>query len=309
VATNVFEAFHASACAAGVMALATGLYRLRRRAASSRRYANLLTEPLSGYAISAYPTPEVATDGRAQSRWQIELRHALAVIEARGSTLRGPTIAASCVCGLVGVATVTPALIALAVCAAIAAYALGAGDRRRRRFEDQALNALQLLSQGLRAGYSVPQSIALVARHSPEPTASEFSLAAQEISIGVQLADAIARLALRTANPDYNLVAIIVRVQHEVGGNLALILDSVGNTLRERFDLRRQMNALTAQQRLSSMILTGLPFGLLAFLFVMDRSFVDPLFTQPIGQGLLVVAGVMVFIGWTIMRSMGRIEV
>jgi len=87
------------------------------------------------------------------------------------------------------------------------------------------------------------------------------------------------------------------------------ILDSVGNTLRERFDLRRQMNALTAQQRLSSMILTGLPFGLLAFLFVMDRSFVDPLFTQPIGQVLLVVAGVMVLIGWTIMSSMGRIEV
>src|SRR6202035_4989230 len=109
-------------------------------------------------------------------------------------------------------ATVTPALIVLAVFGVAAAYALGATDRRCRRVESQALNALQLLSQGLRAGYSVPQPIALVARHSPEPTAAEFSLAAQEISIGVQLADAIARLATRTANPDYDLVAIIVRV-------------------------------------------------------------------------------------------------
>ncbi len=210
---------------------------------------------------------------------------------------------------MVGLATVSPALIGLAVLAAALAYALGATNRRRRLIEAQALNALQLLSQGLRAGYSVPQAIALVARHSPEPTSSEFSLASQEISIGVQLADALARLGVRTANPDYNLVAIIVRVQYEVGGNLAQILDSVGNTLRERFDLRRQMNALTAQQRLSSMILTGLPFGLLAFLWVMDRSFVAPLFTQTAGQILLVVAGVMVMIGWTIMQSMGRIEV
>jgi len=271
----------------------------------SKRYAALL----DGERLFTYPAANLEPEVPSRLQWRIELRQALAVIEARGSRFRGPTIAMACVSGLVGLATVTPALIALAVLAAVAAYAFGGSDRRRGRVEAQALNALQLLSQGLRAGYSVPQAIALVARHSPEPTASEFSLAAQEISVGVHLADAIARLAMRTANPDYNLVAIIVRVQYEVGGNLAQILDSVGNTLRERFDLRRQMNALTAQQRLSSMILTGLPFGLLAFLFVMDRSFVDPLFTQPIGQALLVVAGVMVFIGWTVMRSMGRIEV
>ena len=90
------------------------------------------------------------------------------------------------------------------------------------------------------------------------------------------------------------------------GGNFAVSI--LINTLRERFDLRRQMNALTAQTRLSSMMLTGLPFGLLAFLFVMDRSFVTPLFTQPMGQILLIVAGVMVLIGWTIMQSMTRIE-
>jgi tight adherence protein B len=188
-------------------------------------------------------------------------------------------------------------------------YALGARERRLRRIEAQALDAMQLLASGLRAGYSVPQAIALVARHSPEPTASEFGLTGQEISVGVQLADAIRRLSTRTANSDYELVSIIVRVQYEVGGNLAQVLDSVGDTLRERFELRRQVNALTAQQRLSSVVLTMLPFGLLTFLFVMDRSFVDPLFTNPIGRLILAGAGAMVAIGWTIMRSVGRVEV
>jgi tight adherence protein B len=166
-----------------------------------------------------------------------------------------------------------------------------------------------LLASGLRAGYSVPQAIELVAKHSPEPTASEFALAAQEIALGVPLHNTIRRLAQRSANKDYELVAIIIRVQHEVGGNLAQILDSVGSTLRERFELRRQVNALTAQQRLSSMVLTVLPFALLLFLFVMDRSFVEPLFTTFPGRLILAVAGVMVFMGWFFMRSIGRVEI
>jgi tight adherence protein B len=215
----------------------------------------------------------------------------------------------ACVTGLIGISTVAPGWLALAVISGTIAYSLGGRARRRQRIEAQALNALQLLSSGLRAGYSVPQAISLVARHSPEPTKSEFGLAAQEIGIGVQLEDAIARLAARTANSDYQLVSIIVGVQHEVGGNLAQILDSVGNTLRERLELRRQVNALTAQQRLSSVVMTVLPFALLAVLSLMDHSFVEPLFTQTLGRFLLGASAAMVLIGWTIMRSIGRVEV
>jgi tight adherence protein B len=134
-------------------------------------------------------------------------------------------------------------------------------------------------------------------------------LATQEIGLGVPLHVAFARLARRTANKDYQLVAIIIRVQHEVGGTLAQILDSVGSTLRERFELRRQVESLTAQQKLSSLVLTVLPFALLLFLFVMDRSFVEPLFTVPLGRVMLSAAGVMVFVGWAVMRSIGRVEV
>lgn len=300
----MIEALIAGLCAIGVILLATGVYRLRRRTATRRRVAAVLADtPLPGW--NGAPPPRSPTS----ITWRLQLRQNLAQLEARDSLLRGPALALTPICALIGLATVSPIWFGLAALAAAAAYALGGRKRRRGRIEAQALDALQLLASGLRAGHSVPQAITLVARHSPEPTASEFGLAAQEISVGVQLADAIARMAKRTANVDYELVAIIVRVQYEVGGNLAQILDSVGNTLRERFDLRRQVNALTAQQRLSSLVLTVLPFALLLFLFVIDRSFVDPLFTEPVGRVMLAAAGAMVFMGWTIMRAVGRVEV
>jgi tight adherence protein B len=290
----------AGLCALGVVVLSSGIYRLRRRTATSRRVAAVLAD-----TPSATPTFLV----HLPTRWSLEVRQMLSQIEARDHALRGPAMALACVCALIGLASVSLVWMVLAMLAALVAYLLGGRERRRRRIEAQALDAMGLLASGLRAGYSVPQAIALVATHSPEPTASEFAVAAQEISVGVPLADTIARLSKRTANADYELVSIIVRVQHEVGGNLAQILDSVGDTLRERFELRRQVEALTAQQRLSSVVLTVLPFALLTFLFVMDRAFVDPLFREPLGRLMLALAGVMVFLGWSVMRSVGRVEV
>jgi len=287
-------------CAAGVVLLASGVYRVRAHATTARRVAEVLDERAS--------LPVLPRSSRFIA-WRIQMRHVSALIEARGGVLRGPATALACVCALIGLANVSPIWLVLGAAAAAGAYSLGAAERRRRRIESQALDTMELLASGLRAGYSVPQAIDLVAKHSAEPTASEFGLAAQEIALGVSLHDAIARLARRTANKDYELVAIIIRVQHEVGGNLALILDSVGSTLRERFELRRQVNALTAQQQLSSGVLTVLPFALLLFLFVMDRSFVEPLFTVWLGRFVLALAGAMVFIGWAIMRNMGRVEV
>jgi len=293
----VVAASIAALCAVGVVLLSGGVYRLNQRAVTSRRVAEVLGEgPRRQYAAML------------PARWQFETRQVLAQIEAH-SALRTPAVALACVSGLIGLASVSPLWLLFACLCGLAAYALGGRERRRQRIEAQALDAMGLFASGLRAGYSVAQAIDLVAKHSPEPTAGEFVLAGQEVSVGVQLPDAIMRMAKRTANRDYELVAIIIRVQHEVGGNLALILDSVGSTLRERFELRRQVNALTAQQQLSSMVLTVLPFALLTFLFVVDRQFVDPLFTEPIGRLVLALAGAMVFVGWTFMRAIGRVEV
>ena len=299
MATSVLLAASiAGTCSLGVVLIGSGVYRLNQRAATSRRVAEVLSEQPRGPRAT-----------RLSRMWLIEVRQNLAQLEANGSALRAPSIALACVTALIGLATISPFWLAMSVLSVLAAYVFGARERRRGRIEAQALDAMALFASGLRAGYSVPQTIELVAKHIPEPTSDEFALAGQEIAVGVQLPEAIMRMARRTANRDYELVAIIIRVQHEVGGNLAQILDSVGSTLRERFELRRQVNALTAQQRLSSMVLTVLPFALLTLLFVMDRSFVDPLFTAPPGRIFLALAGAMVFVGWTIMRSIGRVEV
>ena len=237
----------AGLCAVGVVVLSSGIYGLNRRTATSRRLAAVIADsPVSTWVDQSRSAAAVNVGFR------LELRQMLAQIEARQTALRGPAQAAACICALIGLTTVSPVWIGVSILAVLAAYALGGRARRQERIEAQALDAIQLLASGLRAGYSVQQAIALVARHSPQPTAAEFGLAVQELSVGVQFADAIARLAKRTASSDYGLVAIIVRVQYEVGGNLAQILDSASNTLRERFDLRRQVNALTAQQRMSS---------------------------------------------------------
>jgi tight adherence protein B len=289
----------AALSAFGIMLLLLGVVQLRRRAQATRRVAQLMADR----AKRGQPAPRDTADRL------VELRQFVAQLRAHERNVQEPALAVAGVCGIIGLATISPGWLGLALLSGVAAYVSGAGERRRRRIETQAVEAMALFASGLRAGYSVPQAIELVAARGPQPTASEFAVAAQHISMGVQLADALARLARRTANADYELVAIIIRVQHEVGGNLTQILDSVGDTLRERFELRRQVAALTAQQRLSSVVLTALPFGLLLFLFVTDRSFVEPLFSQSVGRLILATAGLMVFIGWRLLRAVGRIEV
>jgi tight adherence protein B len=290
----------AALAASGVTMLLFALDRVRSRSVTMRRVAVLVGVQFD--QLELVPAESMS------SRLRINATHLVARVRAHDAALRGPAIALAVISGLLGLGTASPGWLVVAGGAAAAAYAFSWRARRRQRVETQALASIQLLASGLRAGYSVPQSIALVARESPEPTASEFALAAQEIFVGVGLADALRHLAQRTANSDYELMGIIVRVQHEVGGNLAQILDSLSETLRERFELRRQVEALTAQQRLSSLVLTILPFALLLLLSLMDRSFVEPLFSEPAGRIMLALAGLMVFVGWTVMRMVGRID-
>ncbi len=292
----------AALASGGLVAILLAVQRARQRSLATRRLATAV----GGDVFQPLP---VQGQELAWPALRAQLVQLVARVRAHDDALRGPAMALSAISALIGLATLSPTWVLVAALAAAGTYLFNARARRRQRIEAQALDAMQLFASGLRAGYSVPQALTLLARQSPEPTASEFSLAAQEISVGVGLDDAMAHLADRTANPDYELVSIIVRVQHEVGGNLAQILDSVAETLRERIELRRQVNAVTAQQRMTSIVLTVLPFALLLLLFLMDRSFVMPLFTQWLGRVLLVLAGGMVFVGWTVMRQIGRVEV
>lgn len=183
-----------------------------------------------------------------------------------------------------------------------------AASRRRRELDEQAAATIEMLASGLRAGYSIPQAIGLVAREGPQPTAAEFARTERDLELGSSLSSAMAQLAARTGLADYELVSIIIWMQSQIGGNLASLLDSVVATLRERLELRQKVSALTAQQRMTSMVLSLLPLGVLCVLLLVDRPFVEPLFTQPVGRLLLGIAAVLLFVGWNILRSLSRVE-
>ena len=178
----------------------------------------------------------------------------------------------------------------------------------RRALEQQAPAALEMLSAALRAGYSVPQALARVARESPEPTASEFDRVERELSLGASLAESLTHLAQRTALTEYQLVSIVIWIHAQVGGNLPVVLDSLVVTLRERFDLQEQVLALTAQQRLASLVLTLLPVGVLMLLLLVDRPTVEPMFTESAGRVMLAIAATLLSTGWIVMRAVGRVD-
>src|SRR5438876_7320931 len=173
------------------MLLVAAVDRARQRASTMRRVAAMV-----GVEAHAF---EPLTVAGAPRRLEVELTQLIARVRAHDDELRGPAVAAAVVCALVGLGSASLGWLVAAGAAALAAYAFNGRARRRQRVETQALSAMQLLASGLRAGYSVPQAIALVARQSPEPTGSEFSLTAQEIAVGVGLADAMRHMAQRTA--------------------------------------------------------------------------------------------------------------
>ncbi|MBM2811121.1 MAG: type secretion system protein [Chloroflexi bacterium] len=237
----------------------------------------------------------------------VDLRSARAFVQRHPRTTRVVIVLVLAALLVVGVLA-GPLLGLLAASLLVVGFFRFSGGQRTRDLAiRQTPDALALLASGLRAGYSVSQAIALVSRESPEPTASHFRSVAREIEVGQALEVALEELEKRTGNADYELVAIIIAVQHEVGGNLAQALDSVGQTVRERAELRQQVSALTAQQRLSSIVLTSLPVGLFVFMFLVDRPFIEPLLSTAAGRALLGLAVAMIVVAWLAMKRLGRV--
>ncbi|MBB1032137.1 type II secretion system protein F [Dietzia sp. SLG310A2-38A2] len=171
--------------------------------------------------------------------------------------------------------------------------------RRRAAFADQLDDSLQLMASSLRAGHSLLQALASVSREAEAPTSEEFARIINETRVGRELAPALEETAERMGSQDFVWVTQAIAINREVGGNLAEVLDGVGHTIRERNQIRRQVQALAAEGKLSAYILMALPFGIGGFLFMTNPGYLVP-FTQGllgytlIGVGLLllVVGGV-----------------
>jgi tight adherence protein B len=169
--------------------------------------------------------------------------------------------------------------------------------RKRRAFAEQLPDNLDVLASALRAGHSLVSALSVVADDAPEPSKSEFRRVLGEEQFGVNLEDALQVAVSRMQNQELDQVALVARLQREVGSNSAEVLDKVIETVRARMDLRRLVRTLTAQGRLSRWILTLLPLGLLVAMALIAPSYLHPLFHQKAGQVLLVFAAILVALG------------
>jgi tight adherence protein B len=181
--------------------------------------------------------------------------------------------------------------------------------RRRAAFSEQLPDVLRLVAGSLQSGFSLPQAVDAVVREEGQPAAGEFSRALAEVRVGADLGDALDRVADRMKSTDLHLTVMAVRIQRDVGGNLAEVLQNSVGTMRERAFLRRQVRALSAEGRMSAYILLVLPFMVGAWFFYMDPKYMSLLYTTV--PGLLMLAGSVVLIGvgllW--MRKLIDIEV
>jgi Flp pilus assembly protein TadB len=181
-------------------------------------------------------------------------------------------------------------------------------DRWSGQFADQLPDALQLVIGSLRSGFSLQHSLDSLVRESVDPIAAEFGRAMAEHRLGVDVSDALERVAQRTRSDDLEWTVMAVRIQREVGGNLAEVLQTTVDTMRERGRLRRHVRSLSAEGRLSAMVLIALPILLALFMFFYRRDYLAPLFTDPFGLTMLVGGGLLLVTGIIWMLRVIKVE-
>jgi tight adherence protein B len=168
-------------------------------------------------------------------------------------------------------------------------------SRRQARFDEQLPATLQLLAGALQAGHSLQQAVDTVVHEAGDPIAGEFHRVLTEARLGRPLEEAFEAMAKRTGSIDFEWTVMAIRLQRQVGGNLAEVLSTVSQTIRDRYTLKRQIRALSAEGRLSSLILSVLPVLLFAALLTFNPEFLRPLYTT--GTGIMMMAGAAVLMG------------
>lgn len=180
---------------------------------------------------------------------------------------------------------------------------------RQAKFLSQLPDTLQLMAGALRAGYGILQAIDTVVRETGDPMSTEFQRVLTEARLGLPLEDSLQAMAERIDSDDFRWVAVAINIQRRVGGNLADLLETVSNTLREREMVRRQIQVLSAEGRLSAVILTLLPLFLGLYMFVVSREYIGVMFERTIGWIMLGGAAALMVLGVLWMRKLVAIDV
>jgi len=189
------------------------------------------------------------------------------------------------------------------------AYASHMRKKRFQKFEEKFPEAIDTLARAVRAGHAFTTALEMIANEVSEPVAGEFRQLFEEQKFGLPVRDALLNLADRIPLVDVKFFVTAVMLQRETGGNLAEILDNLSYVIRERFKILRQVRVHTAQGRLTMVLLMALPPTVVVVMYVLNRGFIMPLFTDPIGHALIVAGITMQTLGYFFIRRIIRIQV
>jgi tight adherence protein B len=181
--------------------------------------------------------------------------------------------------------------------------------RRLKQFNDQLGDSINLLANGLRSGYSLLQAMEAVSEEMPPPLSDEFQRVVREIGLGLSNEQAMNNLLRRIPSDDLDLMITAINVQHEVGGNLSEILETIGFTIRERVRIKGEIKVLTAQGMITGYVISFLPVGLGAVLYLLNPTYIGSMFTDICGIIMVVIGGVMIASGFFAIMKIVDIEV
>ncbi|GAB3057328.1 type II secretion system F family protein [Salinicoccus sesuvii] len=182
-------------------------------------------------------------------------------------------------------------------------------SRRIKAFNEALPGMITSISGSLRAGFSLLQSLQMVEEESYSPMKEEVQDVLKALQYGTRLEDALIDWKKRMPSPELDMLVESILIQREVGGNLVYLLDKILETIRERTRLKNQIRTLTAQGKLSGLIIGLLPIGVGTLIYVINPEYMGLLFTESIGRMLLIGAAVSQVIGFIFIRKMTIIEV
>src|SRR6266566_28445 len=178
---------------------------------------------------------------------------------------------------------------------------------RLRQFDAGLPRAMELIANSMKAGQSVAQSLSAVTDNAGPPVADEFALARREIELGASIESAMNNMVKRIGSNDLRLMVMVITIQRSVGGDLPAILVTLADTMRQREEMRAEINAATAQSRATALIITLLPIVAALALYFIVRDYFRPMLVNPLGWFMLGLAALLLFVGNLIIRRLTAI--
>lgn len=311
-------------CVAALVAAVLTLLRERRGSVAEARLDALAkaTAVATWTADEDYTPPVYITDEPAQpAEWEqwlsqyLDLRFLIRQAGVRVTPVQLLALTAALFVGGAVAGGVTPMGALAAPLAALLAGALPMlwlfwkRHQRLEKFENQMPDAMDLLARSLRAGHSMSDGLRLIGEEMAEPIAAEFQRCYRQQELGVPLETTLDEMTVRVPNPDLRFFVNAVVLQRQTGGDTAEILDKIARLVRQRFQIRAQVKALTGEGRLSGMVLLALPIVLAVYMHVRNPNYLAVLFRDSIGHWMVIGAVVLQIVGAFVIKKIVDIKI